>query len=267
MTDLISSASNPVAKRVRALADRKTRKREGVFLVEGMQPVWRASESGWQIETLILAPDLIENQAVYEMSAQLEAGGTRIVHLTRDLFRRLSERDGPAGVMAIVRSRTSALSEATVSADDAWIILHRVHNPGNLGTIIRTADAAGMAGVILCGDTTDPFAPASVKASMGSIFATQLVIEREVDAVLNWAVDQRIHLIGTSGYAEGSHWDVEHPRPCGIVLGNEGDGLSDDLISRMDTSVRIPMTGTAESLNLSVAAALLIYELQRHRIN
>lgn len=266
MTDLISSTSNPIAKRIRALADRKARKREGFFLVEGMQPVWRASESGWDIETLVLAPDLVDNPAVHDMATDLETRGTRIVRLSANLFKRLSERDGPAGVMAIVLMQTSTLVDVQVGEGDAWIILHRVHNPGNLGTIIRTADAAGIAGVILCGDTTDPFAPIAVKSSMGSIFSTQLVIERDIDAVLTWAGEQGMHLVGTSGYAETAHWDASMPRPLGIVLGNEGDGLPDDLQQEMDSTVRIPMTGTAESLNLSIAAALLIYETQRHKI-
>lgn len=266
MTDLISSASNPVAKRIRALGDRKTRKREGVFLVEGMQPVWRASESGWEIETLVLAPDLIENPAVFEMASDLEARGTRVVQLAATLFRRLSERDGPAGVMAIVRMQTSVLADARIGESDAWIILHRIHNPGNLGTIIRTADAAGMAGVILCGDSTDPFASASVKASMGSIFSTPLVIEKDFESVLAWAGESGIHLVGASGYAESTHWDAAMPHPLGIVLGNEGDGLPVELLEKMDSTVRIPMTGTAESLNLSIAAALLMYEVQRHQI-
>src|SRR5699024_2270409 len=105
MTDLISSASNPIVKRIRTLAGRKARKREGRFVVEGMQPVWRASESGWEIEALILAPGLIENPVVHDMAARLEARGTRIVRLTADLFQRVSGRDGPAGVMAIVHTR------------------------------------------------------------------------------------------------------------------------------------------------------------------
>lgn len=267
MTDFISSASNPIAKRIRALADRKTRKREGVFLVEGMQPVWRASESGWEIETLILAPELIENPAVWEMATSLESGGTRIVHVRADLFRRLSERDGPAGVIAIVRMQSHALTDVQVGEFDSWIILHRIHNPGNLGTIIRTADAAGMAGVIVSGDSTDPFAPIAVKASMGSIFSTQLVTEKNIGSVMAWAKTHGIHLVGTSGYADSAHWDVELPTPLGIVLGNEGDGLPDDLLEQMDSTVRIPMTGTAESLNLSIAASLLMYEVQRHKID
>lgn len=267
MTDLISSTSNPVAKRIRALADRKVRKREGTFLVEGMQPVWRAAESGWKIETLVLAPDLIENPAVWEMASTLAAGDTRVVQVSPDLFRRLSERDGPAGVMAIVQMQSTELSEVHTGQVDAWIILHRIHNPGNLGTIIRTADAAGMSGVILCGDTTDPFAPAAVKASMGSIFSTSLVIERDLNAVIRWANQNGIHLVGTSGYADSSHWNTTFPRPLGIVLGNEGDGLPEELLNAVDSTVRIPMTGTAESLNLSIAAALLMYEVQRHNID
>jgi RNA methyltransferase, TrmH family len=266
MSDLISSASNPIAKRLRALAERKARKREHAFVVEGMQPVWRAAESGWEIDTLILAPHLVESPAVYEMADDLRGRGVRILELSADLFSRLSARDGPAGVMAIMRMQSSALDDASVGASDAWVILHRVHNPGNLGTIIRTADAAGMAGVILCGDSTDPFAPAAVKASMGSLFAVPMVIESEVDQVMEWAKHRKVHLVGTSGYAESAHWDSSWSLPLGIVLGNEGDGLSEDVLHQLDSVVRIPMTGTAESLNLGVAAALLMYEVRRHQI-
>lgn len=267
MTDLISSTANPIAKRIRALADRKTRKREGAFLVEGIQPVWRAAESEWEIEALILAPQLIQQPAVYEMADTLAARGVRVVEVAADLFTRLSDREGPAGVMAIVRSQTIALRQVQVKSDDVWIILHRVHNPGNLGTIMRTADATGCAGVILCGDTTDPFAPAAVKASMGALFVLPLVQEREFDTVREWATGQGVRLMGTSGYADADHWNFTWDEPVAIVLGNEGDGLPDEILAKTDATVRIPMTGTAESLNLGVAAALLMYEAKRHKIS
>lgn len=266
MTDLISSAANPIAKRVRALAERKHRKREGAFVVEGMQPVWRAVESGWEIDTLLIAPQLLTNNAVYEMAAQLREAGTRVVELTADLFTRLSEREGPAGVMAIVQSKHTTLRNADAGDKDCWVVLHRVHNPGNLGTIIRTADAAGFAGVILTGDSTDPFAPPAVKASMGSLFALPIVIEPSFDAVRAWASERGMSLIATSGYAERAHWDTEWTHPVGILLGNEGDGLPEEIVEQADGVVRIPMSGSAESLNLSVAAAVLVYEVQRHRI-
>lgn len=266
MTKRITSAANPIARRVRSLANRKHRKREGMFLVEGMQPVWRAAESGWTIDTLLIAPDLITNAAAIDMADTLRNAGTTVVEFGAELFTRLSERDGPAGVMAIVQTQTTSLADLAIDANSCFIILHRTHNPGNLGTIIRTADAAGCAGVILTGDTTDPFAPAAVKASMGSLFALPIVIERSFDAVYNWASGSGVRLIATSGYASSNHWDAEWTRPLGILLGNEGDGLPEGILARADERVRIPMTGTAESLNLSVAAAILMYEVQRKRI-
>jgi len=266
MSDVITSASNPVVKRIRSLADRRGRKREGAFLVEGMQPVWRAAESGWEIDTLIIAPTLIENQSVYDMAADVRHRGGRTVEVSADLFSRLSERDGPAGVMAIVRQQTSFLGDHAPGSTDCWILLHRVHNPGNLGSIIRTADATGCTAVILTGDSTDPFAPAAVKASMGSLFSVPVVIERDFDAVRAWLQSRGVRCVGTSGYADQHHWDADWQGPVCIVLGNEGDGLPEDMLRDLDSTVRIPMTGTAESLNLSVAAAVLMYEVRRHAI-
>lgn len=266
MTELISSPSNPLPKRIRALANKKYRLQERAFVVEGMQPVWRAAESGWAVETLALSPTAMQQAVVMDMAQGLEQRGTRVVCMSGDVFNRLSERDGPSGVMAIVRMETTPLSHAHVGADDAWVVLHRVHNPGNLGTILRTADATGCAGLILTGDSTDPFSPVAVKSSMGSVFAVPIVIAPEFDAVHEWARQSGLHLVGTSGAATRNHWDQEWQRPVGIVLGNEGDGLPEDILVSLDDTVRIPMTGTAESLNLSIAAGVLMYEVQRGRI-
>lgn len=266
MTDLISSTANPLIKRVRALADKRTRRREGVFLVEGHQPVWRAVESGWEIDTLIIAPDLVRNPVAFEMVDDLHAADVRIVYLSADLFTRISERDGPSGIMAIVRQQRRSLGSVSVTPDQTWIVLHRIHNPGNLGTIIRTADAAGIAGIVLCGDCVDSYDPVAVKASMGAIFALPVVVEREFDDVHAWATEKGIQLVGTSGYADASHWDFDWTPPLAILLGNEGDGLPADLLGECDSTVRIPMTGTAESLNLGVAAAILMYESRRGRL-
>lgn len=266
MIEVIYSASNPLIKRIRALANKKDRQREQMFTVEGMQPVWRAAESDWAIETLIVSPTAMERPEVAEMADRLERRGTRIAVISGDLFNRLSDRDGPAGVMAIVRMETTPLNVVHVSEGDVWIVLHRVHNPGNLGTILRTADATGCAGVILSGDSTDPFAPVAVKSSMGSVFAVPIVIEHEFDQVHSWAIDSGVHLIGTSGTAESAHWDRDWPLPVGIVLGNEGDGLPAEIVESLDSTVRIPMTGTAESLNLGIAAGVMMYEAKRKRI-
>lgn len=266
MIEVIYSASNPLIKRIRALANKKERQREQMFTVEGMQPVWRAAESDWAIETLIVSPTAIERPEVAEMAERLERRGSRIAVISGDLFNRLSDRDGPTGVMAIVRMETIPLSTVDVGEGDVWIVLHRVHNPGNLGTILRTADATGCAGVILSGDSTDPFAPVAVKSSMGAVFAVPMVIEYEFDHVRSWAAENGVRLVGTSGTAESAHWDQEWQLPVGIVLGNEGDGLPAEIVDSLDSTVRIPMTGTAESLNLGIAASVMMYEAKRNRI-
>ena len=171
MTGLISSAANPVVRRMRLLGDRKHRRREGAFVVEGIQPVWQAVEAGADVEVLVVAPDLLGGSPAAEMVAGQEAAGTRVARVTGELFARLSARDGPSGLAAIVRARVPGLASLPVTPGSVFVALHEVGNPGNLGTIIRTADAAGAAGVVLVGAAADPFDPVAVKASMGALFA------------------------------------------------------------------------------------------------
>ncbi len=168
---LISSAANPVVKRMRLLGDRRHRRREGAFVVEGIQPVWQAVEAGADVEVLVVAPGLLDGSAAARMVAGQEAAGVRVARLTTELFARVSARDGPSGMAAIVRATVPGLAGLAVTPGSVFVALHEVGNPGNLGTIIRTADAAGGAGVVLIGPAADPFDPAAVKASMGALFA------------------------------------------------------------------------------------------------
>lgn len=266
MTETISSAANPLVKRVRLLADRRHRRREGAFVVEGIQPVWRAVEAGWEIEALIAAPDLLAGSAAAGMLAQQEAKGVRVARLSRELFVRLSGREGPTGLAAIVRGRVRGLHDLAVPPDAVFVALHRIANPGNLGTIIRTADAVGGSGVVLIGDCADPFAPAAVKASMGSLFAVGVAHAPDAGAFSGWAAGNGIQVLATSGAAENEHWSAQYRPPLAVLFGSEGDGLPQDLLARADLRIRIPMTGTAESLNLAVAAAVMLYEVRRHAI-
>src|SRR5262249_29163821 len=142
MTDVITSAANPLIKRVRLLAGRRHRRREGAFVVRGVQPVWQAVEAGAGIEALIVAPDLLRGPAA-TMVAEQEARGIRVARLSAELFGRIADRDGPAGLAAIVRKRAATLDGLIVRPDSVFAALHEVANPGNLGTIIRTASAAG----------------------------------------------------------------------------------------------------------------------------
>ena len=262
MTDVITSAANPLIKRVRLLGERRHRRREGAFVVRGVQPVWQAVEARADIEVLIVAPRLLRGPAA-GMVAEQEARGVRVARLSAELFGRIGDRDSPAGLAAIVRKRAAALGELAVRPDSVFAALHEVANPGNLGTIIRTADAAGSAGVILVGQCTDPYDPAAVKASMGAIFSVPIAAVATPAEFLNWCREHGIALAVTSGSASGSLWETALPQPLAILFGSEGVGLPEELLAAGDLRLRIPMTGTAESLNLAVAVGVLLYEAWR----
>jgi TrmH family RNA methyltransferase len=263
---VITSAANPLIKRVRLLAERRHRQREGAFVAEGIQPVSQALAAGADVETLIVAPGLLARspggQAAARMVAASEDAGTRVARVSEELFGRLSGRDGPSGLAAIVRASPGGLGDLVVRPDSLLLALHEIGNPGNLGTIIRTASAAGAAGVVLTGTATDPFDPAAVKASMGAVF-TVPVVPAAAEAFLGWAAGAGVTVVATSARAAVSYWDASYPLPAAFLLGAEGPGLPGDLIARGNQQVRIPMTGTAESLNLAVAAGLLLYEARR----
>lgn len=266
MPELITSAANPLVKRVRALADRKARRREGAFVVEGVTPVWRALEAGREIETMLVARDLVAGTAAQRLVAEAADRGIQIAGLSAELFGRLSGKDGPAGVLAVVRSDGPvALDDLRLPADAVVVALHEVATPGNLGTIVRAADAAGAAAVVTVGPSTDPFAPRAVKASMGSLFAVATAHATSLDEFFGWAARQGLRVATTSARATTAHWDADWSPPVALLLGSEGEGLTPETVARGDLQVRIPMTGTATSLNLAVAAGVLLFELRRPR--
>src|SRR5262249_36799964 len=160
------------------------------------------------IEVLITAPGLLREPAA-RMVAEQEACGVRVARLSESLFARIADREGPTGLAAIVRTQLPRLGELTVRRDAVFVALHEVANPRNLGTIIRTADAAGAAGVILIGPAADPFDPAAVKASMGALFSVPVVTEPSSSAFLDWCRRSGIAIAATSGAGAGSMWDTE----------------------------------------------------------
>jgi TrmH family RNA methyltransferase len=259
---VITSAANPLIKRVRLLADRRHRRREGAFVVQGVQPVWQAVDAGAEIETLIVAPGLLRPTAAAEMVGREEARGTSVARISSELFTRIADRDGPTGLAAIVRFRPQPLAGLAAPAGSVFAALHAVANPGNLGAVIRTANAA-QAGVILLGGGTDPYDPAAVKASMGALFTVPLAQAETADELFGWAAERGVRVTATSAHAVRSCWEAEFPLPQAILLGSEGPGLPGNLVDRSDLSVRIPMAGTAESLNLAVAAGIMLFEVRR----
>ncbi len=230
--------------------------------MQGAQPVWQAVEAGADVEVLIVAPELLRGSAA-AMVAEQEQRGLRVARLSGPLFARIADRDGPTGLAAIVKGRTRGLSDLAVRGDSVFVALHEIANPGNLGTIIRTADAAGAAGVILLGQGTDPFDPVAVKASMGALFSVPVAAEPSDEAFLAWCRSNEVAIAVTSAAGAGTFWEAEIPRPVAVLMGSEGPGLPERLLAAGDLRLRIPMTGTAESLNLAVATGILLYETWR----
>jgi RNA methyltransferase, TrmH family len=263
MTDLITSAANPVVKRVRLLADRRHRRREGAFVVQGIQPVWQAVEAGADVEVLILAPGLLRHAGAAAMVAGQEAAGARVARLSDELFGRIADRDGPSGLAAIVRSAPVAVADLATGPGSLFAAVHEAGNPGNVGTIIRTASAAGAAGVILIGPSADPYDPAAVKASMGALFTVPVATAPSAAEFLSWARQAGLTVAATSAHGSVTCWEADYPLPLAVLLGSEGAGLPADLLAAADQRIAIPMTGTAESLNLAVAAGILLFEIRR----
>jgi len=263
----ISSAANPVVKRMRMLSQRKHRQRERAAVVHGIQPVRQAAEAGVELEVLVVAPSLLRSESTARFVAEQRDRGVRVAEVTGELFARLSDRDRPTGLAAIVLPRSRAADDLVPATGRCTVVaLDRVANPGNLGTIIRTADATGADGVLLLGATADPFDPSAIKASMGAIFNVPVARVGDVAEFFSWARRNGIAVATTSAGAVNSLWHTDYPDRLAFLFGSEGDGLDEDVVRRGDLQVAIPMVGTAESLNLAVSAGVLLYDRWRaHR--
>jgi TrmH family RNA methyltransferase len=260
--DPISSPANPLLKRIRRLRARKHREAERALFVEGIAPVWQAADSGAAIEVAVVAPDLLTSDAARELVRSLPARGVRVVDVTADAFASVADRDHPSGLGAIVQAPVRSFDDLELGEAPLVVALHEVGNPGNLGTIVRTADAAGAAAVVVSGASVDPWHPAAVKASMGTIFSTPLVVAG-LDELTGWARAHGLSVVATSARGDTVHWDADFPARCLLLFGSEGSGLPSEVTAAADQTVRIPQAGAATSLNLAVAAGILVYEVVR----
>ncbi len=261
---LITSVSNPLVKNARALSQKKERDARGEFLVEGIQPVLHAAQNGARIKTLLVAPELLTSDIARAFLQTQERAGARIARIGRAAFETFAEREHPTGLAAIVQMTPRALSTLTFDASAIFVVLYQVSNPGNLGAILRTADAIAARGVILIGATTDPYAPTAVKASRGALFTVPHARVSGVQEFLTWAQAAHLRLVTTLDAAPQIFWRADLRPPLALVFGNEGEGLPEHLLRAGDTT-RIPMSGQVDSLNLACAASVLLYEAKRQQ--
>jgi TrmH family RNA methyltransferase len=264
----ITSNRNPKVKWLRSLRLRKYRRREGRFLVEGIRIVEEALSCGAPVETLVYAPDLLVSERAWALVEQVVP--ERCLTLSGDVFRTLSDRDEPQGIAAVVHIQDPCLTAIPPSKDMLVIFAWQLRDPGNLGAIIRTADAAGATAVVVMEPSVDLYDPQTVRATMGSLFALPVI--RLADETMLTAWYAEIHAAGlpllvvaTSAHGQKVHFDVDYRRPLVLLVGSERYGLPAEARQGADVTVRLPMVGRATSLNVSAAAAALIYEIVRQR--
>ncbi len=256
----VTSLANPLVKDIRALHMKKHRDETGLFLAEGRKLVRDALDGGWPVATLVLGPDQTSDPAVGRMAAEVKASGGTVLEVSAAVLEKIARRDNPQTVIGVFEQRFAA--PATIGRSGLWVALDRVRDPGNLGTILRTADATGVAGVALVGQCCDPFALETVRATMGSIFHVPVVRVDET-AFLAAAGRDRLRLVGTHLSASVDYRRADYRQPMTLVMGNEQQGLSPALAGGCGQLVRIPMRGKADSLNLAVSTGLMIYEALR----
>lgn len=264
MSKVVTSLTNPLVKDIRALAMRKTREEAGLFVAEGLKLVADAIEGGWPIRVLVHRAGEDKPMLARAIAATHRAGG-EVVEVTQDILEKLSRRDNPQTVIGVFEQRIEALRTLKPSPDALWVALDRVRDPGNLGTIIRTADAAGAEGVVLVGETTDPFGVEAVRATMGSIFNLRLAAGSAGD-FLAWRKSYRGRIVGTHLKGAVDYRTLDYRGPRLLLMGNEQQGLSDELAAACDDIVKIPMRGRADSLNLAVATGVMLFEIARERL-
>ncbi|MCQ8782193.1 TrmH family RNA methyltransferase [Mangrovibrevibacter kandeliae] len=260
----ITSVSNPIIKDIRALAQKRHREESGLFMAEGLKLVIDALDAGWTIETLIVSKaGLADSELLSKTAARVVALGADLIEANNKVLEAVTRKDNPQSAVGIFRQHVQPLGRLDFGKDGVVVGLDRVRDPGNLGTILRTVDAVGARGVILIGDTVDPFSLEAVRATMGSVFSVPLARASEAD-FLKWRAGFKGLVVGThmSGAVDYRTPDYA-AQPVLVLMGNEQAGLTPALAESCDRLLRIPQAGRADSLNLAIATGVMLYEARR----
>ncbi|MFK3777303.1 TrmH family RNA methyltransferase [Agrobacterium sp. NPDC089420] len=260
----VTSLANPIIKDIKTLSQKKGREETGTFMAEGLKLVIDALELGWTIKTLVYAKAAKGKPLVEQAAVKTVASGGLVLEVSEKVIASVTRRDNPQMVVGIFEQKWKPLKDIRPEKGETYIALDRVRDPGNLGTIIRTADAAGASGVILVGDCTDPFSLETVRATMGSVFAMP-VARASVEEFLSWKKSAQVSVVATHLAGSVDYRKIDYAgKPVVLLMGNEQSGLPPELAGKADQLARIPQQGRADSLNLAIATAVMLFEARRH---
>lgn len=268
--DRIESPQNPRIKTTAKLRSSRGRHQSERFLIDGIRESLRAISSGAAVETLVLCRDLLSEESARELLKASAQCKVEVWDTSPAAFAKIAYGERAEGVVAIARSRQTSLVDWPQPAKGSiYLILEGIEKPGNLGAIFRTADAVGVAGILLASTQVSPENSNAIRASLGTVFSVPYVMT-DTPSVIQWIRDHKLRPFAARVQASSEYWDVPYfsqqdQTPVAIALGSEADGLTADWQVSSISGVRIPQLGIADSLNLSVAAGILLYEVARQR--
>ncbi|HRE81556.1 MAG TPA: RNA methyltransferase [Opitutaceae bacterium] len=260
----ITSLQNPRIKQLVKLRDRRPRDEAGVFLIEGYREIRRALEKSIPLQELYFSPQWFLGENEPALLEKAQTSGARLFELSREAFAKVAYRERPDGLLAVAPQWRRALSDLVLPAAPFLLVVESIEKPGNLGTILRSADAAGCNAVIVCDAVTDLFNPNVVRASTGVLFSVPCVVASS-EEVHAWLKARRIRTIATTPAATTLYSDATLTGPLAVIMGSEQYGLSDFWLREADLPVRIPMAGQADSLNVAMATIITLFEAVRQR--
>jgi RNA methyltransferase, TrmH family len=265
----LTSKDNPKIKLARSLRQRSQRQATGLFIAEGIRHVGEAVEAAQagrlSVEAIFFSDDLLRSEFALNLIDQQEQAGLPCYALPGKLFTSLADKENPQGILALVRSHSAQLAELTPDSFPWGVALIAPQDPGNIGTILRTIDAVGASGLILVDSSADPHHPAAVRASMGAIFWHPVVSAPFHDFIV-WAESKRYSVYGTSAHGSRDYREIEkYEDPLVLLMGSEREGLTDEQAASCHELIRLPMQGRATSLNLAVAAGVILYDIYTKR--
>jgi len=261
----ITSLQNPRIKRLLRLRKPSERNEEQVFLIEGYRELSRALHQEWSLSELYVCEECFLGENENTLIEGARKAGSRIYSCSKSVFEKIAYRDRPDGLLAVAAQRHFLLRDLPPRENPFYLLMVGIEKPGNLGTMLRSADGAGVDAVILCDKVTDIFNPNTVRASVGTLFSVP-VIESSFEECLPWLKSKGIPLLAGTPHTDISLYQTDLRGPVAIAVGSEMHGLDERWMNAADLKVSLPMRGLADSLNVSTAAALILYETLRQRL-
>ncbi len=262
--DIITSSQNPLIKEIKALKTKKYRDKNKIFFIEGIKFVEEAIKYNAEIIKVLVSEKFLKTSSGNKILSLINFEGCEVFLLSQKLFNEVSDTENPQGIMAIIKQNQSLLNTFE-NANNFYLILDTIQDPGNLGTIIRTADAAGVTGVILSKGCVDLYNPKVLRATMGSIFHLPVFFSEDIIETISNIRSKGIKIIAAFLNGSVSCFEMDAIDNIAVIIGNEANGISEELAAQADLLVKIPMPGKAESLNASIAAALIMFEVVRFK--